>query len=119
MIGLILKSLPWKNIILGLLIGGVALSIVLYIKNAENNRARVHKLESVKEELLQTNAENIKFFEKNIQVLQAELVKERERETDYAENIKIIQAGEDGTCVRSSPAIIESLRMRLERRASD
>lgn len=119
MIGLILKNLPWKNIILGVLICGIVFAVVLYIKSAENNRAKVGRLEAVKIELLETNAQNMLFFEKNIQVLQTELIKERERESDYAENIKLIRSLPDGACVRSSPTIISSLQLRLDRRASD
>lgn len=114
---LFLKNLPWKNIILGLLIGSVVLAIGLYIRNAEENRAEVNTLKTQKTELIQANKDLERSYKDQLDVLQKSFQNERERERDYAENIQIIESGPDGNCAINSPPIVHSLRLRHERRS--
>lgn len=122
MIGLIFgflkNSIPWKDVIFYLVIGVALYAVFSYIKNAEDNRSKVVNLTSANVELAKANADLEAEYKKRIQVLQEAAAAEREREKDYAENIKIIRSGPDGSCARNSSAIANSLRMRLER-ASD
>lgn len=114
-----LGALPWKNIILAILIGGAFFFVFRYVKTAETNREKVTTLTTANTELKKANEDLEAEYKGQIRVLQNNLTKEREREKDYAENIRIIREGPDGSCAVSSPAIAGSLRMRLERRSGD
>lgn len=114
--------LPWKKIGYGVLIiaaVAVAIFIFKYIRDAESNRTKVETLETKNAELTQANADLIAEHTNQLRVVQNALKAEREREKTYAENIKILREGPDGSCASSSPAIANSLRMRRERRAGD
>ena len=111
-----LGGLPWKNIILAILIGAAVYFVFRYIKTAEENRNKVDVLETKNAELAQANADLETEYKNQIQVLQGNFAAEREREKDYAENIKILREGPDGSCAVNSPAIANSLRMRMARR---
>ena len=112
----LLSVLPWKRLIGPVAIGLALLAVGLYIKNAEDNRSAVSVLKMQNAELVKTNEENIRLLEQDIRVLENTLVQERERERDYAENIRVISEGPDGSCAASSAAITNALRMRGELR---
>lgn len=115
MFGAIFKIIPWGRVLVyGAIFAGV-LSVLYYIKNAEENRARVETLRSQKEQLAQINAELGAEYQKQILVLQESLEIERQRDRAYEENIQTLQQGPDGECARNSPAISESLRLRRKR----
>jgi len=114
-----LGALPWKHIILAILIGGALFVVFKYIKTAEDNRNKVETLTTANSELSKANEALEAEYKGQLRVLQNNLKKEREREKDYAENIRIIREGPDGSCAVSSPAIAGSLRMRLDRGAGD
>lgn len=118
-VGLFFKGLPWGKIILALVVGAVLFAVGLYIRKAEQNAAKVVTLETDNSELTQANADLETEYKNRIEVLEDSFEKERKREKDYAENIRTLRAGPDGSCALNSPAIRESLRMRRERAASD
>ena len=110
-----LGGLPWKNIIIGIFIAGAIFLVFRYIKTAEENRNKVVTLSAANDELKQANADLEAEYKSQIRVLQNNLAAERKREKDYAENIKILRAGPNGSCAINSPAIANSLRMRRDR----
>lgn len=118
-VGLFFKGLPWGKIILALIVGAVLFAVGLYIRKAEQNAAKVVTLETDNSELKKANAALETEYKNQIQVLEDSIEKERKREKDYAENIKILRAGPDGSCAVSSPAISNSLRMRRDRSSRD
>lgn len=110
-----LGALPWKNIILAILIGAAVYFVFQYIKTAESNRERVVTLKADNAALVQANADLEAEYKNQIGVLQKNFAAEREREKSYGENIKILREGPDGSCAVNSPAIANSLRMRRAR----
>lgn len=115
----VLGALPWKNLVIGIAITVVVFVVFKYIKTAEDNRNKVGSLTTANAELSKANAALEAEYKGQLRVLQNNLKKEREREKDYAENIRIIREGPDGSCAVSSPAIAGSLRMRLDRGSGD
>lgn len=114
-----LGGLPWKNILIGIAIAAAVFVVFRYIKTAEENRNKVTTLTTANAELKKANEDLEAEYKGQLAVLQNNLAAEREREKDYAENIRIIREGPNGSCAVSSPAINRSLRMRLERRSRD
>lgn len=114
--------LPWKKIGYGILIAGalaVAFFVFKYIRDAESNRNKVENLETAVTELTAANVALEAEHKNQLRVVQNALKAEREREKTYAENIRILREGPDGSCALNSPAIGNSMRMRRERRAGD
>lgn len=115
---LFLKNLPWGKIALVIAVCAAIFAVVLYIRNAEENRASVVTLKNDKAELTQANADLEAAYKNQISVLQSSLQARIERERSYNDNIKEIQAAPDASCARSSPPIRASLRL-LRNRPSD
>ena len=124
MIGLVIKAIlgkiagaiPWKYII----IAGLAAGLFFGLKWGVNHYAGLvsdntilkadrEKLTSANVLLEERNKEHIAALEKTIK-------ENQERESDYAKNIKIIEGQENGNACVNSPAVIKSLRLRVERR---
>lgn len=110
-----LKRLPWGKIIAILAALAAVLAILKYIQGAEQSKADLKSLTAAYDVLEATNAENEAYYLKQIEILGQSVKRERKREEDYANNIKIIQSGPNGDCGRNSPAIFNSLRLRRER----
>lgn len=112
---LILKNLPWKNIILGLLVGAVILAVGLYIRNAEQNRADVRTLKTQKQELKAANAALVDTYNQQIAVLQGSLEDRLERERTYNERIEEIETAPDSGCARTSEPLRRSIILLRDR----
>lgn len=113
------KALPWKNIITLVAICGAIIAVVMagravvgYIAKAEADKAAVIGLTEANK-TLQAD------LKKSVEVLQAAMVKEREREKRYGENNKKLGALPDSGCARNSAPIVESIRMRRQAAAGN
>lgn len=115
-LGKLAAAIPWKWII----IAGLAAGLFMGLKWGVNHYATLvsdntilktdrDKLTSANVLLEERNKENIAALEQTIKDNQI-------RESDYAENIKIIKSQKNGNACVNSPAVIESLRLRVERR---
>lgn len=116
--GLLSKAIPWKDIILWAGVIGIIFAVVLYIKNAEENRTEVTRLEQVEADLKAANEKLVEDHTLAIAVLTENFESQKIREAEYEDNIEQIRALPDGDCVRSSAPILESIRLRRERATS-
>jgi len=118
LLGKVAAAIPWKYIIIaGLAAGlflGVKWGINHYAKLVSDNtilKANQVKLTSANASLEERNKDHMAALEKTIR-------QNQKRESDYAENIRIIEGQENGNACVNSPAVIESLRLRVERRTA-
>lgn len=105
------KSVPWGAILKWVAIIGVAIAVLLYIRNAESNRAKVVEYKAANEALAQANIDLQKSYNTQLSVLQGAITAKAEREVKYADRKKQIAAETDSGCARNSPAIRSSLRL--------
>lgn len=117
-LGLLKSAIPWDKIGWIVLAAAVLLGIGLYIKNAEDNRAKVVTLESSNKELSAANSKLIADHQQAIEVLTDNFNTLQNQEAEYDTNIDKIKSLPDGVCVRGSAPIIESIRLRRARTAS-
>jgi type II secretory pathway pseudopilin PulG len=102
---------PWKNIIIGIVIAAAVGTVVLYVKNAEQNRADLKAEKIVNSNLISANAALKAAADNTINTLQASIAETAEREKVYASTIEELNKIPDTGCARNSPAIGASLRM--------
>ena len=106
-----LKALPWKNIILALVIAGVAGAILLYIRNAEQNRADVKTLKAANTELVAANVALEESHKTTVDALQASITETLEREQKYAAIADEIRKLPDSGCGRNSLPLRAAVRL--------
>jgi|18_taG_2_1085343.scaffolds.fasta_scaffold113478_2 hypothetical protein len=115
-LGKVAAAIPWKYII----IAGLAAGLFFGLKWGVNHYATLvsdntilkadrDKLTSANHLLEARNKEHIAALEQTIK-------QNQKRESDYAKNIRIIEGQKNGNACVNSPAVIESLRLRVERR---
>jgi len=106
-----LKALPWKNIILALVIAAVAGAILLYIRNAEQNRAAVKTLKAANTELVAANIALEASHKTTVDALQASITETLEREQKYAATVDEIRKLPDSACGRNSLPLRAAVRL--------
>lgn len=106
-----LKNLPWKNIILALVIAAVAGAILLYIRNAEQNRAAVKTLKAANTELVAANIALEASHKTTVDALQASITETLEREQKYAAIADEIRKLPDSGCGRNSLPLRAAVRL--------
>lgn len=110
-----LGKLPWGKIFACIAIAGMVFAVLLYIRGAEQNRAKVKTLATANLELVAANASLKAGYENQISVLQESALASIEREKSYAAALEEIQAQPDTACARNSGPLRASVRLLRQR----
>ena len=117
-LGKLAAAIPWKWTI----IAGLAFGLFMGLKWGVNHYATLVSdntiLKADREKLTSENALLEERNKSHVAALERTIKENQLRESDYAKNIKIITSQENGNACVNSPAVIESLRLRVERRKS-
>lgn len=113
-----LPKLPWGKIAIWACYAAALIALILYIRNAEENRAAIEDLKGQRAALQKSYREMNDIYIEQLETLAKNFQEYKKREKDYAENIKIISEGPDGSCARTSPPIAASIRMLRDREAA-
>ncbi len=105
------KKWPWGQILKWIAIVAAVIAVLLYIRNAELNRAKVVEYKAANEALAQANIDLQKSYNAQLSVLQASIAANEKRKAHYDGNKKEIQAQPDTGCARNSGPIRSSLRL--------
>lgn len=117
-LGKVAAMIPWKYIIIAGLAAGLFFAarwtINHYTTLVNDNvilKADRDRLTDENHLLEERNKSHVEALEKTIK-------ENRKRESDYAENIRLIERQTETNACANSPAILESLRLRRERRTA-
>lgn len=114
----IADAIPWKYIVIAGLAAGLFFTVrwgVNHYNTLVNDKA---VLLADRERLTKANHELEKRHNNQVAALEKTIIENQQRESQYDENIRIIERQENGDACINSPAIRESLRLRVERRTA-
>lgn len=106
-----IKALPWGDILKYGAIIAALIVLVLYIRGAEQAKAKVVELKAANAALVEANKTLETSYKNKIAVMQESIRKGQEREKDYASAIDEIQNQPVTSCAASSPALRSSIRL--------
>lgn len=106
-----IKRVPWGPILKWVAIVGAVIAVLLYIRAAEQNRAKVAEYKAANEALAQANFDLQKSYNDQLSVLQESIKAGEKRKVKYAENKKQITGQTDSGCARNSPPLRAAVRL--------
>jgi len=114
--GKILGAIPWKVVIALAIAAGLFFG-ARYIINTINDQATtISTLQADKTKLTNANNELENRYTSHIAALEQTIKENQERTRDYDKAIRRVEGQTNTDCVINSPSIMESLRLRYERR---